>query len=133
VSCQEKRTNVEILLVVVDSSNPSLSLRRVTEENSVHKEIGQYENIRVAVGYSRDIRAYYVKLSDLADGSESVLLTDRSDVGYLRFAQTIDFISALHAALDAKGMYLDGNEEELARVVSNLTLQLVERIRNEEP
>jgi hypothetical protein len=105
----------------------------VTEENSVHKEIGQYENIRVAVGYSRDIRAYYVKLSDLADGSESVLLTDRSDVGYLRFAQTIDFISALHAALDAKGMYLDGNEEELARVVSNLTLQLVERIRNEEP
>ena len=79
------------------------------------------------------MRAYYVKLSDLVNGSESVLLTDRSDVGYLRFAQTTDFISALHAALDAKGMYLDGNEEELAGVVSNLTLQLMERIRNKEP
>lgn len=105
----------------------------MTEENNVHQEIGQYENIRIAVGYSRNIRAYYVKLSDLADDNESVLLTDRSDVGYLRFASTTDFISTLHAALDAKGLYLDGNEEELAGVVSNLTLQLMERIRNEEP
>jgi len=121
------------MLVVSDSSNSSLSLRKVTEENGVHQATGQYENIRIAVGYSRKIRAYYVKLSDLADGSESVLLTDRSDVGYLRFTQTIDFISALHAALDAKGLYLDGNEEELAKVVSNLTLQLMERIRNENP
>lgn len=110
-----------------------VSLRRVTEESNAHQETGQYENIRIAVGYSRKTRAYYVKLSDVADGSESVLLTDRSDVGYLRFAQTVDFISALHAALDAKGMYLDGNEEELASVVSNLTLQLIERIRNELP
>jgi len=121
------------MFVVIDSSNPSLSLRRVTEENSVHQEIGQYENVRIAVGYSRNIRGYYVKLSDIADGGEFVLVTDRSDVGYLRFAHTLDFISALHAALDAKGMYLDGNEEELARVVSNMTLQLIERIRNEEP
>jgi hypothetical protein len=109
-----------------------LSLRKLSEENNVHQEIGQYENIRIAVGYSRTIRAYYVKLSDPADGNESVLLTDRSDAGYLRFAQPMDFISALHAALDAKGMYLDGNEEELAGVVSNLTLQLIERMRNEE-
>jgi len=121
------------LLVVGDSSNPTLSLRKVTEENNAHQEIGQYEHIRIAVGYSRNIRAYYVKLSDLADDDESVLLTDRSDVGYLKFATTMYFISALHAALDAKGMYLDGNEEELAGVVSNLTLQLMERIRNEEP
>jgi len=99
----------------------------------VHQEIGRYENIGVAVGYSRNIRAYYVKLSDLADGGESILLTDRSDAGYLRFVQPMDFVSALHSALDAKGMYLDGNEEELAGIVSNLTLQLVERIRNEEP
>ena len=79
------------------------------------------------------MRAYYVKLSD---GNESVLLTDRSDVGAgawadLVFARTVDFISSLHAALDAKGLYLDGNEEELASVVSNLTLQLLERIRNQ--
>jgi hypothetical protein len=120
------------MFVVIASSNPNLSLRRVTEENNVHQETGQYENIRIAVGYSRNIRGYYVKLSDIADGSESVLLTDRSDVGYLRFAQPLDFISAMHATLDAKGMYLDGNEEELAGVVSNLTLQLIERIRNEE-
>ena len=105
----------------------------MTEENNVHQETGQYESIRIVVGYSRNIRAYYVKLSDVADGSESVLLTDRSDVGYLKFVQTVDFISALHAALDAKGMYLDGNEEELASTVSNLTLQLIERIRNEVP
>ena len=99
----------------------------------MHQEIGRYENIGVAVGYSRNIRAYYVKLSDLADGGESILLTDRSDAGYLRFVQPMDFVSALHSALDAKGMYLDGSEEELAGIVSNLTLQLVERIRNEEP
>ena len=43
----------------------------------------------------------------------------------------MDFISDLYAALDAKGLYLDGNEEELARVVSNLTLELMERTRNE--
>lgn len=121
------------MFVVIDSSNRSLSLRRVTEENNVRQEIGQYENVRIAVGYSRNMRAYYVKLSDVADGSESVLLTDRSDVGYLRFATNVDFLSALHGALDARGMYLDGNEEELAKVVSNLTLQLVERIRNEKP
>ena len=124
MSCQERKTRVEI---------SGLSLRKVTEENNVHQETGQYESIRIVVGYSRNIRAYYVKLSDVADGSESVLLTDRSDVGYLKFVQTVDFISALHAALDAKGMYLDGNEEELASTVSNLTLQLIERIRNEEP
>ena len=105
----------------------------MSEENNVHQEIGRYENIRIAVGYSRKIGGYYLTLSDLADGSESVLLTDRSDVGYLRFAQPVDFLSALHAALDAKGMYLDGKEEELAGAVSNLTLQLIERIRNEEP
>ena len=105
----------------------------MAEESNAHQETGQYENIRIAVGYSRNTRAYYVKLSDVADGSESVLLTDRSDVGYLRFAQSVDFISALHAALDAKGLYLDGNEEGLASVVSNLTLQLMERIRNELP
>jgi hypothetical protein len=121
------------MLVIIESSNPSLSLRKVTEENSVHREIGQYENIRIAVGYSHKIRAYYVELSDIANGNDPILLTDRSDVGYLRFATTMDFLSALHAALDAKGMYLDGNEEELASVVSNLTLQLVDRIRNEEP
>jgi len=124
MSCQERKTRVEI---------SGLSLRKVTEENNVHQETGQYESIRIVVGYSRNIRAYYVKLSDVADGSESVLLTDRSDVGYLKFVQTVDFISALHAALDAKGMYLDGNEEELASTVSNLTLQLIERIRNEVP
>jgi len=133
MSSQENEIKIEICFVVTNSSNPSLSLRRVTEENSVHRETGQYENVRIVVGYSRDIRAYYVKLSDVGDGSEFVLVTDRSDVGYLRFAHTVDFISALHAAMDAKGMYLDGNEEELARVVSNLTLQLIERIRNEEP
>jgi hypothetical protein len=110
----------------------------VTEEDNVHQEIGQYENIKVAVGYSRNMRAYYVKLSDLANANESVLLTDRSDVGGggwadLRFTHTMDFISGLHAALDAKSLYFDGNEEELASVVSNLTLQLMERIRNEEP
>jgi hypothetical protein len=121
------------MVIVIDSSIPSLSLRKLTEEDNGHQEIGQYENIRITVGYFRNIRAYYVKLSDIANGNESVLLTDRSDVGYLRFAHTVDFISALHAALDAKGMYLDGNEEELAGVVSNLTLQLMERIRNEEP
>ena len=121
------------MLVVTDSSNPNLSLRKLSEEKNVHQEIGQYENIRIAVGYSPNIRGYYVKLSEPADGSESVLLADRSDAGYLRFVQPMDFISALHGALDAKGMYLDGNEEELARVVSNLTLQLVDRIRNEEP
>jgi hypothetical protein len=125
------------LLVVVDSSNPRLSLRKLTEEDfgQRHEEIGQYENIRVAVGYSRNMRAYYVKLSDRANGNEPVLLTDRSDIGGggwdLKFAHTVDFISALHAALDAKGLYLDGNEEELANVVYSLTLQLMERIRNE--
>ena len=121
------------MLVVTDSSNPSLSLRKLSEEKNVHQEIGQYENVRIEVGYSRNISAYFVKLSEPADGSESVLLTDRSDAGYLRFVQPIDLISALHGALDAKGMYLDGNEEELARVVSTLTLQLIEHIRNEEP
>jgi hypothetical protein len=110
-----------------------MSLRKVTEDKDGRQEIGQYGNIRIAVGYSRNIRAYYVKLSDLADGNETVLLTDRSDVGYLRFAHTMDFISTLHTALDAKGLYLDGNEEELAGVVSNLTLQLMEQIRNGEP
>ena len=120
------------MLVVTDSSRNQVSLRKLPEENNV-QEIGHYENIRVAVGYSPNIRAYYVKLSEPADGSESVLMTDRSDAGYLRFVQPMDFISALHAALDAKGMYLDGNEEELAGIVSNLTLQLIERIRNEEP
>jgi hypothetical protein len=117
-----------------------LSLRKLTDEDNgqEHQEIGKYEKIRVAVGYSRNMRAYYVKLSDLANGNESVLITDRSDIGGggwadLKFAHTADFISALHAALDAKGLYLDGNEEELASVVSNLTLQLMERIRNEEP
>jgi len=121
---------------VVDYSNPSLSLRKVSEENNgeqLHQETGQYGNIKIAVGYSQKMRAYYVKLSD---GNESVLLTDRSDVGAgawadLVFARTVDFISSLHAALDAKGLYLDGNEEELASVVSNLTLQLLERIRNQ--
>jgi hypothetical protein len=120
------------MLVATDSLNPSLSLRRVTEENNAHQETGRYENVTIAVGYSRNMSAYYVRLADVADGNESVLLTDRSDVGYLRFVQNVDFISALHAALDAKGMYLDGNEEELARVVSNLTLQLIERMRNKE-
>ena len=105
----------------------------MTEEDNVHQEIGQYRNIRVTVGYSRNIHAYYVKLSDYTNGNESVLLTDRSDVGYLKFAHTTDFISALHLALDARGLYLDGNEDELASVVSNLTLQLMERIRNEVP
>ena len=121
------------MLVVIDSSNLGLSLRKLSEEKNVHQEMGQYENTKIAVGYSRNIRAYFVKLSEPADGSESVLLTDRSDAGYLRFVQPMDFISALHAALDTKGMYLDGNEEELAGVVSNLTLQLIERIRNEDP
>lgn len=97
------------------------------------QEIGQYEKIRIIVGYARNARAYYVKLSAIADDGESVLLTDRSDVGYLKFAHAMDFTSALHAALDAKGIYFDGNEEELASVVSNLTLQLMERIRNLEP
>ena len=69
-------------------------------------------------------------LFDATDG-ESILLTDRSDAGYLRFIQSADFISALHTALDSKGVYLDGSEEELARIVSNLTLQLMEQIRNE--
>jgi hypothetical protein len=126
------------MLVLVDSSNSSLSLRKVTEEvnSQQHQEIGQYGNIRVAVGFSRNMRAYYVNLSDRANGNESVLLTDRSDVGAggwadLRFAHKLDFISDLHAALDAKGLYLEGNEEELASVVVNLTLQLLERIRNE--
>jgi len=121
------------MLVVIDPSRSQVSLRKLPEENNVHQEIGLYENIRIAVGYSRNIRAYYVKLSEPADGSESVLLTDRSEAGYLRFVQPMDFISALHGALDAKGMYVDGNEEELAKVVSNLTLQLIEHIRNEEP
>ena len=121
------------MLAAIDCPRIHLSLRKLSEENNVHQEVGRYENIRVEVGYSRNIRAYYVKLSEPADGSESVLLTDRSDAGYLRFVQPMDFISALHAALDTKGMYLDGNEEELAGVVSNLTLQLIERIRNEDP
>jgi hypothetical protein len=101
----------------------------VVEDRNGHQEIGQYSNVQIAVGYSRSMHGYYVKLSD---SDESVLLTDRSDAGYLKFAHPVDFISALHTALDAKGLYLEGNEEELASIVSNLTLQLMERIRNEE-
>lgn len=123
----------EILLVVANYLNPSLSLRKVVEDKDGHQEIGQYGNVRVVVGYSRSIHGYYVKLSDLANGGESVLLTDRSDEGYLRFADKMEFVSALHPALDARGLYLEGSEEELAGVVANLTLQLMERLRNEEP
>lgn len=108
-----------------------MSLRKVTDDKDGHQEIGRYENIRITVGYSRSIRAFYVKLTDCADGVESVLLTDRSSSFNLRYARASDFISDLHATLDAKGLYLDGTEEELAAVVFNLTLQLMERIRNE--
>ena len=82
------------------------------EEKDGQQEIGQYGNIKITVGYSSIIRGYYVKLYDPTAYDESVLLTDRSDSGYLRFADKMDFVSALHVALDAKGLYLDGNEEE---------------------
>jgi hypothetical protein len=103
----------------------------VAEEKDGYEELGQYDDIKIAVGYARRIQAYYVKLTDTANSGESVLIIDRSDGGYLRFVQTTDFLASLHAGLDAKGLYLDGNEEKLASVVSNLTLQLMERIRNE--
>ena len=78
------------------------------------------------------MHAYYVKLTDRSDSVEPVLLTDRSDSYNLKFTRPLEFISALHTTLDAKGLYFEGNEEELAGVISSLALQLVERIRNEE-
>lgn len=78
------------------------------------------------------MKAYYAKMTDDVNPNASVFVIDRSDAGYLRFIATKDFLSSLHLALDSKGMYVDGNEEELAAVVSDLTLKLMERIRNEE-
>ncbi len=109
-----------------------MSLRSITEDEKLSPEIGRYEKIRIAVGYSPSMRAYYVKLSDIVDPNTSAFVIDRSDTAYLRFIATNDFLSSLHVALDSKGMYVDGNEEELVRVVSDLTLKLMERKRHEE-
>lgn len=78
------------------------------------------------------MRGYYVKLSDIGDPNNSVFVINRSDAGYLSLIGTREFLSNLHRALDGKGLYIDGNEEELAKVVSDLTVQLMERKRNEE-
>ena len=109
-----------------------MSLRSITEDEKPYPEIGKYENLRIAVGYSRSIRGYYVKLSDIADPSSLVLVIDRSDAAYLRFMSSSEFLSSLHEALDRKDMYIDGDEEELTKIVSDLTLKLMERKRNEE-
>ncbi len=109
-----------------------MSLKSITEDEKLHPETGRYERIRIAVGYSPSMKAYYAKLADEVNPDASVFVIDRSDAGYLRFIVNKDFLSSLHSALDDKGMYVDGNEEELARVVSDLALKLMERIRNEE-
>lgn len=73
-----------------------------------------------------------MKLSDIGDSNNSVLVINRSDAGYLGFIGANEFLSNLHRSLDSKGLYIDGNEEELAKIVCDLTVQLMERKRNEE-
>jgi hypothetical protein len=114
----------------MDDSQRNMSLRKV-DEDGPNQEVGSYENIRIKVGYSQRMQAYYVKLSDLADPDGSVFVVDRSEAGYLTLVHPNDFLSALHTALNDKGVYVDGNEQELAAVVSNLALQLLEKKRNE--
>lgn len=78
------------------------------------------------------MRGYYARLSDLDDPSDPVFVINRSDAGYLAFIQTDEFLSALHRSLDSRGMYVEGDEQELAKIVSDLTLQLMEKRRNEQ-
>ena len=108
-----------------------MSLRSVADDEKPNAEIGRYGNVKIAVGYSASMRGYYVKLSDIGDPNNSVFVINRSDAGYLSFIGASEFLSNSHRALDSKGMYIDGNEEELATIVCDLTVQLMERKRNE--
>jgi hypothetical protein len=108
-----------------------LSLRNIEEEEESSAEVGNYDNLKIAVGYSPNMRGYYVKVSDIAKPGRSVFVINRSESGYLAFIGAAEFLSSLHRAMDNKGMYLEGNELELAKVVSDLTVQLMERKRNE--
>lgn len=105
-----------------------MSLKPISEKEILEPEVGRYDRIKIAVGYSEKIQAYYVKLSD-ADHGTSVFVTERSDVGYLKLATAKEFLASLHIVLDSSGVFVDGDEEQLAKVVSDLVLQLMERKR----
>ena len=109
-----------------------LSLRNISEDEKPPPEIGRYGNLKIAVGYSQNMHGYYVKVSDIANSGNSVFVINRSDSGYLAFIGPAEFLSSLHRVMDSRGMYIEGNEQELAKVVSDLTVQLMERKRNEE-
>ena len=109
-----------------------MSLRSISEDEKPNPEIGKFGNVKVAVGYSVGMRGYYVKLSDIGHSNNSVFVMNRSDAGYLGFIGAMEFLSNLHRSLDSKGLYIDGNEDELAKIVCDLTVQLIERKRNEE-
>ena len=109
-----------------------LSLRSIDEEEEASAEIGKYDNLKIAVGYSPNMQGYYVKISDIMKPGKSVSVINRSGSGYLAFIGAAEFLASLHRAMDNKGMYIEGNEQELAKVVSDLTLQLMERKRNEQ-
>jgi hypothetical protein len=107
-----------------------MSLKPIAEGEVLQPEVGRYDRIKVAVGYSKKMRAYYVRLSDVADQHNAVFVTEKSDAGYLKLASAKEFLASLHIVLDCNGMYLDGDEEELAKVVADLVLQLMERLKN---
>lgn len=108
-----------------------MSFKKIYEENSVAPELGQYEKIKIRVGYSSHTNAYYANLTDTSNPDISFFVVDRSDMGWSRFTVAGDFLSSLHSVLDKEGMYVDGNEEELAAVISDLMFKYLERKRNE--
>lgn len=109
-----------------------MTLRNITEEEKPPPEVGRCGNLRVAVGYSEGMKGYYVRISNVTDSGNSVFVLNRSESGYLAFIGAAEFLTSLHRALDTHGMYLEGDEQDLAKVVSDLTVQLMEKRRNEQ-